>query len=230
VRLAGEPHAVNRGFPTERERRDVVVLQMPRAAADLAGGEAILAPAVVAEVHRAPHRRGDVARIGGLARLARPLDDAMPLRGPGEEEVQPGLEELLLRGARVRVGERVGGGRELREEALRDGEVEAPLVGVEGDDLGAARSGTRIFTLSEFKVNSPRVNWRTLPRRARAEGTPEPGLRGRATTPAAAPNAGSSPPSGSEAPGEAAARRRRPSHRCATARRTAEGPPRNSSA
>jgi hypothetical protein len=48
------------------------------------------------------------------------------------------------------VGERVRSGRELREEALRDGEMEPAIFGVERDDLGAARSGTRDFTQSEF--------------------------------------------------------------------------------
>jgi hypothetical protein len=140
-----------------------------------AGGEAELALAAVAKVDGAPHGRGDVGRVRRLARLARPIDETVPLRGPGEEKVQPGLEEFLFGGARVRVGERVRGGRELREEGLRDGEMEPAIFGVERDDLRAATSGPPDFTRSEFNRRT-RIG---LAARCRRGGSERQGRRSR---------------------------------------------------
>jgi hypothetical protein len=73
------------------------------------------------------------------------LDEPPPLRVPLEEEVEPGLEDLLGAPAGVRVGERGASGLELLEEAAGDGDVQPAQFGGERHDLvrRAARRGGR---------------------------------------------------------------------------------------
>jgi len=110
-------------------------LDAVRRAADAARGERDLAASAVALEHGAPHARGDAVRGRGRRRLTRTRHDALPLRVLREEEIETGLEDLLRRRARLRMRERVARRRDLREEALRDGDVIAAEVGGERLDF-----------------------------------------------------------------------------------------------
>jgi hypothetical protein len=72
-----------------------------------------------------------------VPRLRRPLrrlrlrDETVPLRGALEEQIEPGLQDLLFRRARVRVRERVARSLELLLETLRNGEMHAEQVASE---------------------------------------------------------------------------------------------------
>jgi len=76
-------------------------------------------------------RRGPLTR----SLLPRVLHEPAALGGTFEEEIEPGLDDLVAAGAGVRVGEGVAGGVELLEEALRDRDVEAAEFGRERFDL-----------------------------------------------------------------------------------------------
>jgi hypothetical protein len=85
------------------------------------------------------HLRRDVPRPLGRAWRCRPglLHEPLLPVVLREEEVEGGLEHRLGVGARVAMRERVARSRELREEALRDGDVEPAQVG--GERLGLVR-------------------------------------------------------------------------------------------
>src|SRR6266540_5372825 len=63
----------------------------------------------------------------------------LPLGVALEEEVQPGLQDLALAGAGMRVGERGASGRELLDEPARHRHVQSPKIGGERLDGGARR-------------------------------------------------------------------------------------------
>jgi hypothetical protein len=136
---AEDPDVVDGGGPAQRQRLDVVELEMAGAAADLAIRELPLAPAAVAP----PDLAADVGReVVGLRRpgfLARPLHQAPALRDLREQQLQPRLEQLLV----GRVGARRPGLLEPSHEPLRDGDVEAVQIRGHRDALGRSRSRSR---------------------------------------------------------------------------------------
>jgi hypothetical protein len=80
---------------------------------------------------------------GGAEVLLGLLHLASPLGLLREQEVEGGLEDLLGRGARLRVSLSRSRGLELLEELLRHGHVEAAQVGGEGLGLQRRRGCSR---------------------------------------------------------------------------------------
>ena len=104
---AQKANGLDRRRAAQGLRPPVVVLDPAPRSADAAGMEMPLAAAAVAEPDGALHLGREVVRLRGPALLARLLDEPLPLRVPGKDEIEPDLEELLGAGARVRVGERI---------------------------------------------------------------------------------------------------------------------------
>jgi hypothetical protein len=113
----------------------MVELQPQGRTADAATFERPPAAASVPFPDLALHLRPDATgrRPPSIPRRLR--TDAATLPVPGEEEIEAGLEDGLVRRARMRVGEGVTSGVELGEEAPRNGDVNPAKVLGEGDDL-----------------------------------------------------------------------------------------------
>ena len=139
VRAACEATVVDRGRPAPGARDDVIDLEAQGGAADPTGIDWPLALSVVARPHLPPHRGGDAIGPRGAGVLPGLLHRASPLGLVRKEQVQSGLEDLLRRGARLRVPLSRPGGLELVEELLRHGHVEAAEVGSEGLRLHRCR-------------------------------------------------------------------------------------------
>jgi hypothetical protein len=131
VRAAEEAALLRGRLRAEREAVDVVDLHLVGRAADSAAVDGPLALALVPLPDGAADVGGDVAgarlvsgrgRVlgGGLLRGGRlrssVLHEPAPLRRAVEEEVEAGLEDLLLGRPGMRVGERVAGRVELAQE------------------------------------------------------------------------------------------------------------------
>src|SRR5512133_581295 len=128
VPVAAHPAVLDGRLTPERSRLDVVDLAPPRRAADPARSQRPLALALVPLPDRPPHVRWDVAGVRRRTRrLQRLLHEPLPLRGPVEEQVEAGLEDLLHPGARVGVREGVACGLELLQEPARHGDVHPGL-------------------------------------------------------------------------------------------------------
>jgi hypothetical protein len=102
----------------------VIVFELVRAAAALAGFENALTAAARALPHGALHVCRDVVLFRGADRLARLRHEAVPLRLPVEHEIEARLEDLLHTRAGLRMREGVLGPVELLEEAARDVDVQ----------------------------------------------------------------------------------------------------------
>jgi hypothetical protein len=115
----------------------VIELDAERGAADPAGVEFPLAATPVAFPDGPPHVSGDAVG-SGRRRLAPGLvRERLPLGVALEEQVEPGLEDLLRAGSGVRVGQGGAGGLELLQELPGDGDVEtARIRGHRLDRLG----------------------------------------------------------------------------------------------
>ena len=140
VHRASEATILHRGRPAPSARDDVIDLEAQGRAADASGIERPLALSLVARPHLPPHRGGDVARVlrraGGLLR---PLDHPSALGLPGQQEVEPRLDDLLRRGARLGVPLTLSRGLELLDELLRDGHVKTAKVLGEQNGLRRGR-------------------------------------------------------------------------------------------
>src|SRR6266545_6572927 len=131
VRPAEQPAVVDRRRAAARDRLDVVELDLVGGATDSTSVESPLAPPAVPLPDGSLDVGGDVLAPpcasrpwwcgrGGLGRrrvLPRLLDEPPALRVTLQDEIEPGLDDLLRAGARVRVRERGASGVELVEEA-----------------------------------------------------------------------------------------------------------------
>ncbi len=108
-------------------------------AADAASLDGRLAAAAVALPDGPLHLGGNVVRLRRRRLAPWLLDEPLPLGVALEKEVQPGLQDLALAGARMRVGERGPSGRELLHEPARHRHVQSPKIGGERLDGGARR-------------------------------------------------------------------------------------------
>jgi hypothetical protein len=103
--------------------------------------------------------RRDAVALGHGGDLPRPVGEALPLRCPREEGVEGRLDDLGVGRAGLRVGEGVAGGRELLEEARRDGEVEAGEVLGERLDVGARSPARRGRRADRLERSGRDFNW-----------------------------------------------------------------------
>jgi hypothetical protein len=136
---AEQPDVVDRRGPPERQRLDVIELKTLRAAAQPTVVKPPLAPAAIALPHLPPDVRRDVLRLRRPELRLRVLDEPLPLRRLGEEQVEPGLEDVLdgrARPGRLRL-------LELLRELGADGDVQPALLGGERDQLRRPRRGSR---------------------------------------------------------------------------------------
>jgi hypothetical protein len=121
----------------------VIEFEPVRRSADLDRVEAKFAASSRALPDLALHVRRHRVRLRRRRLLARLLDEPLPLRSLLEEQVQPGFEELARARAGHRVGERVLGRLELREERAGDGQVEPRDLAVERHGRVAERGRRR---------------------------------------------------------------------------------------
>ncbi|HEX9243697.1 MAG TPA: hypothetical protein VF875_14730 [Anaeromyxobacter sp.] len=119
----------------------MIELDLVGGAADAASLDGPLAAPAVTLPHGSLHVGGDVVRLRRRRLAPWLLDEPLPLGVAIEEEVESRLEDLVLAGAGMRVGEGVASGRELLHESARHRHVEPPQVRRERLDRGARRRG-----------------------------------------------------------------------------------------
>jgi len=137
----------------------VVELDPAGGAADPATAQLPLAAPAVAEHHGSLHVRRDGVALRGRRRLPGRLDEPFPLRAPREEEVEPGLEDVLHARARPGVGQSIPRGVELPEEEPGDGHVEAAQVGRERHGLVPLLRGAMLRWLAHRRRGGERFYW-----------------------------------------------------------------------
>jgi hypothetical protein len=142
VGAAEDPDVVHGRRAPERLRGLVVELGLVGRPANPASVHRPLAAAAVPLPHRALHRGGDVARLGGPELPLRPGDEPLPPGALREQQVEPGAEDLLHRRAGVRVREGVARRVELHQELPRHGGVEPRELGRERLDAVALPVGS----------------------------------------------------------------------------------------
>ena len=94
------------GGPAPPPRHHVIELDLVGGAADAASFDGPLAAPLVALPHGSLHVGGHVVRLRRRRLAPWLLDEPLPLGVALEEEVEPGLQDLVLAGSGMRVGER----------------------------------------------------------------------------------------------------------------------------
>jgi hypothetical protein len=113
-------------------RDDVVDLEAQGGAADTSGIDRPLALSFIPRPDGALHHGGNVAGVlGGPGVLLRLLHFSTALGLLGQQEVERRLDDLLGRGARLRMALAFSSGVELVDELLRHGHMEALQAGGE---------------------------------------------------------------------------------------------------
>ena len=110
MELAEASRVLDGRRPAPSPRRHVIELDLMGGAADAASLDGPLAAPAVTLPHGSLHVGGDVVRLRRRRLAPWLLDEPLPLGVAIEEEVESRLEDLVLAGAGMRVGEGAGTG------------------------------------------------------------------------------------------------------------------------